>query len=163
MAGPRGADGGLGYDRLSPTVRGVRRHRHHPGKPRWTQVVSNAITRFSGSMTFVALHVVWFGIWIVANLTLPHPFDAFPFGLLTLIVSLEAIFLSTFVLISQNQQSAGSDARAKQDFQTNVYAEVLSELTAAKLGIDPQEVRRTFERRMAEAKDDAEQDQADAR
>ena len=52
-------------------------------------------------MRFVALHVVWFGAWILINLLLP--FDPFPFGLLTMLVSLEAIFLSTFVLISQNR------------------------------------------------------------
>jgi uncharacterized membrane protein len=63
---------------------------------------ADAITAFSGSMRFVALHVVWFGAWILINLFV-IPFDPFPFGLLTMVVSLEAIFLSTFVLISQNR------------------------------------------------------------
>lgn len=105
---------------------------------------ADAVTAFSGSMTFVVLHVIWFGGWVIANLVLPHPFDRFPFGLLTLIVSLEAIFLSTFVLISQNRQAAGSDRRALQDFQTNVYGEVLSELIADKLGVDRAEVQRRY-------------------
>src|SRR5258705_10222801 len=66
--------------------------------------VADWLTRFSGSMVFVYVHAVWFGIWIALNVgrLTSKPFDPFPFSLLTLIVSLEAIFLSTFVLISQN-------------------------------------------------------------
>jgi uncharacterized membrane protein len=64
--------------------------------------LADAITAFSGSMRFVALHVIWFGAWILLNLSVLR-FDPFPFGLLTMLVSLEAIFLSTFVLISQNR------------------------------------------------------------
>ena len=64
--------------------------------------IADAITAFSGSMRFVVLHVIWFGGWIALNLFVPD-FDPFPFGLLTMLVSLEAIFLSTFVLISQNR------------------------------------------------------------
>ena len=64
--------------------------------------LADSITDFSGSMRFVALHVVWFSVWIVVNLFVLR-FDPFPFGLLTMLVSLEAIFLSTFVLISQNR------------------------------------------------------------
>ena len=136
---------------FSPTVRNRLKQAKGRSEPRWTQTLSDVITRFSGSMLFVFLHVVWFGVWIVLNLALPHPFDPFPFGLLTLVVSLEAIFLSTFVLISQNQQSAASDQRNEQDFQTNVYAEVLSELIGEKLGIAPTDVRTRFEKRIAAA------------
>ena len=61
--------------------------------------VADAITAFAGSMGFVYLHVIWFILWLKVE-----PFkDAFPYGLLTMIVSLEAIFLSTFVMISQNR------------------------------------------------------------
>ncbi|HLZ70303.1 MAG TPA: DUF1003 domain-containing protein [Dehalococcoidia bacterium] len=61
--------------------------------------IADVITAFAGSMIFVYLHAVWFIIWVVTK-----PFgDKFPFGLLTMIVSLEAIFLSTFVMISQNR------------------------------------------------------------
>ena len=67
--------------------------------------ISDRITAFAGSMPFVYLHVVWFAAWIVANVTLWR-FDPFPFGLLTLVVSLEAIFLSTFVMISSHPESA---------------------------------------------------------
>lgn len=87
--------------------------------------LSDQITRFAGSMAFVFLHVAWFAIWIIVNLgwtPLPQ-FDPFPFGLLTMIVSLEAIFLSTFVLISQNQMMADSEERAALDLQVNLLTE----------------------------------------
>jgi uncharacterized membrane protein len=64
--------------------------------------IADTITRFAGSMWFVYLHIVWFTAWIVFRI------EGYPFGLLTMIVSLEAIFLSTFVMISQNRQD---DAR----------------------------------------------------
>ena len=90
--------------------------------------ISDSITRFSGSTLFVFLHVIWFGLWILLNIGLVHlpqisEFDPFPFGLLTMIVSLEAIFLSTFVLISQNRMSALSEKRAELDLQVNMLAE----------------------------------------
>ena len=92
--------------------------------------LASVITDFAGSMRFVYLHAVWFVAWIALNtgqllpLGIPlQPFDPFPFGLLTLIVSLEAIFLSTFVMIAQNRQSEVADARAKADYNVNVRAE----------------------------------------
>src|SRR5947209_19453017 len=59
--------------------------------------IADLITRFAGSMPFVYIHAVFFAVWIVSGI------EAFPYGLLTMIVSLEAIFLSTFVMISQNR------------------------------------------------------------
>lgn len=59
--------------------------------------IADAITRFAGSMPFIYVHIVWFALWIGLRL------EKFPFGLLTMMVSLEAIFLSTFVMISQNR------------------------------------------------------------
>ena len=88
--------------------------------------VSDKITSFAGTMSFVYIHSVWFGFWIVINLGLLGAgieFDKFPFGLLTLIVSLEAIFLSTFVMISQNRQANAADIRSQLDYQVNVKAE----------------------------------------
>jgi uncharacterized membrane protein len=87
--------------------------------------LANKITAFSGSMLYVWLHVAWFAIWIVVNISLFlfAPFDPYPFGLLTMIVSLEAIFLSTFVLITQNRQAIAADRRAKVDLQVNMIAE----------------------------------------
>jgi uncharacterized membrane protein len=83
------------------------------------------ITAFSGSMVFAGLHIIWFGTWIAVNLGWLgfRRFDPFPFGLLTMVVSLEAIFLSTFVLISQNRQAIQADRRAKIDLQVDVIAE----------------------------------------
>jgi uncharacterized membrane protein len=90
--------------------------------------IADWITQFSGSMLFVYLHAAWFTGWVLINfgwtqsLGLPE-FDPFPFGLLTLIVSLEAIFLSTFVLLSQNRQAAVEDERADLDLQIDLLAE----------------------------------------
>jgi uncharacterized membrane protein len=76
-------------------------------------------------MPFVFVHVVWFGAWIVVNLHLtPLPaFDPYPFGLLTMVVSLEAIFLATFVLISQNRQAEMDAQRNDLDLQVDLLAE----------------------------------------
>ena len=90
--------------------------------------IADAITDFTGSLAFVYIHVVWFGFWVLLNIGLIHvpyvsEFDPFPFGLLTMIVSLEAIFLSTFVLISQNRLAQASEKRAELDLQVNLLAE----------------------------------------
>ncbi len=87
--------------------------------------ISDAITDFSGHMAFVYLHVLWFTGWIAWNLGAfgAKPFDPFPFGLLTLIVSLEAIFLSTFVLISQNRIGEDSERRANLHLQIGLLTE----------------------------------------
>ena len=121
---------------------------------------ADAITRFAGSMMFVYMHVGWFALWVVYNIAAPHRFDRFPFGLLTLIVSLEAIFLSTFVMISQNREAQRSNIRAQLDFETNVLGEVWIEMIAARLGIDVREVHDKVAQRMAAAK--ARQAAADA-
>ena len=78
--------------------------------------ISDGITDFSGRMVFLYVHAVWFTVWIAVNLGVfgLKPFDPYPFGLLTMIVSLEAIFLATFVLISQNRMAAEADHRADQ-------------------------------------------------
>src|SRR5437016_5007110 len=88
--------------------------------------IADAITAFTGSMTFVYLHALGFGGWILVNLgTIPgiKPFDPFPFAMLAMIASVEAIFLSTFVLISQNRMAALADKRADLDLQVNLLAE----------------------------------------
>ena len=76
--------------------------------------LANAITAFSGHMAFVYMHTAWFGVWILLNTGRlgVRPFDPFPYGLLTMVVSLEAIFLATFVLISQNRLSEEAEHRA---------------------------------------------------
>jgi uncharacterized membrane protein len=74
--------------------------------------IADAITRFAGSMTFVYLHVIWFASWIGFGV------EDYPYGLLTMIVSLEAIFLSTFVMISQNRADAKQQAIADAEWKT---------------------------------------------
>jgi uncharacterized membrane protein len=107
--------------------------------------IADWITALSGSMPFVYFHVVWFAVWIALNQGFvgPAPFDPFPFGLLTMLVSLEAIFLATFVLISQNRQALQSDRRTKIDLQLNVISEQevttilrVLDLISAHLGVD---------------------------
>jgi CRP/FNR family transcriptional regulator, cyclic AMP receptor protein len=88
--------------------------------------IADWIAWFSGSMQFLILNGAWFIIWISIN-TLPIPvehFDPFPFGLLTMIVSLEAIFLSCFVLISQNRQAQKDKVRADIEYEVNIKAEL---------------------------------------
>ena len=92
--------------------------------------VADYVAAFCGSMLFVWVHVTWFGIWIAINIW-PHGkhIDRFPFPFLTLVVSLEAIFLTTFVLISQNRQSRIADRRNHLDLQVNLLAEQESSKT----------------------------------
>ena len=88
--------------------------------------IADAITRRAGSGTAIVLHIIWFALWIIVNVpTLSGltPFDPYPFSLLTTIVSLEAIFLSLFVLVSQNRMSHQADQRAELDLQVNLLAE----------------------------------------
>ena len=87
--------------------------------------IADWIAWFSGSMMFLILNGVWFITWISLN-TLPFgvQFDPFPFGLLTMIVSLEAIFLSCFVLISQNRQAQKDKVRADIEYEVNIKAEL---------------------------------------
>ena len=87
--------------------------------------IADAITAYSGRMLFVYVHIGWFGLWILLNtgrLGLP-PFDPFPYGLLTMVVSLEAIFLSTFVLLSQNRLSEEVEHRANLGLQIGLLTE----------------------------------------
>ncbi|MFS0770899.1 DUF1003 domain-containing protein [Sphingomonas sp. 1P08PE] len=84
--------------------------------------LAGAITGFTGSMTFVAIHGVVFGGWIVWNLWLEPKFDP-SFVVLAMVASVEAIFLSTFVLISQNRTARLADERADLDLHINLLAE----------------------------------------
>src|SRR5215211_1200731 len=87
--------------------------------------VAEAITRFTGSMRFVYLHLALYGAWIAANLGAVPGVPAFDpsFVVLAMVASVEAIFLSTFVLISQNRMAAAADKRADLDLQINLLAE----------------------------------------
>jgi uncharacterized membrane protein len=74
--------------------------------------IADQITRFAGSMLFVYLHIIWFASWIILGV------EHYPYGLLTMIVSLEAIFLSTFVMISQNRADEKRQVLADHQWQT---------------------------------------------
>ena len=90
------------------------------------QRIADWIAWFSGSMQFLIINGLWFMVWIAANTIPPleKQFDPFPFGLLTMIVSLEAIFLSCFVLISQIRQAAKDKIRGDIEYDVNVKAEL---------------------------------------
>jgi len=105
--------------------------------------VADTVTSFAGSLRFVYLHMGWFALWVLVNVGLfgsAAVFDEYPFGLLTMIVSLEAIFLSTFVMVSQNRQAARSDIRAEIDFENNLRSEIWSVHIGEALGIDSEHV-----------------------
>jgi uncharacterized membrane protein len=103
----------------------VERQRREQSDASAQQKVADAITTFTGSMTFVYLHLSVFGLWIAANL---HWIPAVPawdesFVVLAMAASVEAIFLSTFVLISQNRLAADADKRAELDLQISLLTE----------------------------------------
>jgi uncharacterized membrane protein len=113
--------------------------------------IAGAVTRAAGTATFALTHLAWFSAWIGLNAGFVHgmkPFDPFPFSLLTMITSLEAIFLSIWILISQNQMSRQAERREHLDLQINLLAEQESTATlrivrsiAEHLGIDPETSR----------------------
>ncbi len=81
----------------TPTIHPILKAHVEQRRARIQDRLADSITRFAGSMSFVLIHVVWFATWIIVGV------EQFPYGLLTMIVSLEAIFLSAFLLISQNR------------------------------------------------------------
>jgi uncharacterized membrane protein len=95
-------------------------------KRTWSDRFADRITSLTGSMPFLVINAAWFIIWIALNLgIIPgiEPFDPFPFGLLTMVVSLEAIILAIAVLISQNRAAKVDDLREEVGLQVNVIAE----------------------------------------
>jgi uncharacterized membrane protein len=118
--------------------------------------VADRVTSFAGSLKFVYLHSVWFAIWVLVNIGIlgaALKFDPFPFGLLTMIVSLEAIFLSTFVMVSQNRQAARADLRSQLDYETNLRAEIWAVHIGAVLNIDHDHVEEIVRQAIAAAND----------
>lgn len=88
--------------------------------------MADAVAAFVGSVPFVVVHVVWFVIWVAINrgwVPFLQPFDPYPFALLCMIVSLEGVLLSTFVLIKQNRMSQRADHRGHLDLQVNLLSE----------------------------------------
>lgn len=128
------------------------------GHRKFTEKIADNVTTAFGSFTFGVLHVYWFGLWIVLNTGIVAwitPFDPFPFGLLTMIVSLEAIFLSILVLLSQNRAGQVASLREELHLQVDLIAEeeitkvleILSEIRT-KVGIkgDDPELTRMLQR-----------------
>ena len=110
---------------LRRNIEALRRRREdEESRANLEQRLAAAITRFSGSMRFVYLHVALYGLWIVANLGWIglRPWDP-TFVILAMIASVEAIFLSTFILITQNRMAAAADRRAELDVQISLLAE----------------------------------------
>ena len=87
--------------------------------------IADGVAAFTGSIFFVWLHIVWFAFWLIFNLPWWgfEPLDPFPFPMLTMIVSLEAIFLSAFILMSENSQGRLADRRARVHLQVDIIAE----------------------------------------
>jgi uncharacterized membrane protein len=98
---------------LDPALRAYAAQRRHALEDR----VADAVTAFAGSMRFVYIHVLWFAGWIVLGV------EEYPYGLLTMIVSLEAIFLTTFVMISQNRSDEKSEVLANDRWRTVQHQE----------------------------------------
>jgi uncharacterized membrane protein len=126
----------------------IERQRREQSEASIQQKVADAITAFTGSMTFVYLHLTVFGLWIAANLHWVPGVPAWDesFVVLAMVASVEAIFLSTFVLISQNRLAAVADKRADLDLQISLLTEheitkvvgLLKDM-AAKFDIDTEE------------------------
>jgi uncharacterized membrane protein len=88
--------------------------------------ISDTIADFVGSIPFVVMHLLWFGFWVLINATSflqRFRFDPYPFALLCMLVSLEGVLLSTFVLIKQNRMSLRADQRSHLDLQVNLLSE----------------------------------------
>jgi CRP/FNR family transcriptional regulator, cyclic AMP receptor protein len=122
----------------------------------WIQRLADKAAAFSGSITFLVVHIFWFGGWVSVNLgKVPSiaPFDPYPFGFLTMVVSLEAIFLSCMVLISQNRLAAKEKIRSDVEYDANIraglevtqlhvkvdalYEQVLKRLAAVEKAVSP--------------------------
>ncbi len=101
------------------------RQREEERQRRLQDRIADAITAFTGSMAFVYIHLVLFGLWIAINLGWIPPVPRFDpsFVILAMVASVEAIFLSTFVLITQNRMAALADKRADLDLQVSLLAE----------------------------------------
>lgn len=104
----------------------VRMERDAARRRSWADRVADAIAGFAGTVTFVLLHLLWFAFWATVNaglLPFIPAFDPYPFQLLCMIVSMEGVLLSTFVLIKQNRMGALADERSHLDLQVSLLAE----------------------------------------
>ena len=122
-----GENGSLLNDVAANNVLGVARMEQHATTDvSFGERVATLVSAFCGSMVFVWIHFAWFAGWIIYNSVAwfaPSAPDPFPFSFLTLVVSLEAIFLSAFILISQGREARLADRRSNLDLQINLLAE----------------------------------------
>ena len=110
---------------LRRNIDALRRRAEEEAHALFEERLASAITRFTGSLVFVYLHAAVYGLWIVANLGWIRgliPWDP-TFVILAMVASVEAIFLSTFILITQNRMAAAADRRAELDLQVSLLAE----------------------------------------
>lgn len=90
----------------------------------WFDRMADRIADFIGKPHFIIVHVIWFSLWVGINtgaLMIARKFDEYPFSLLSFILALEAIFITGFLLISQNRQGDFFDKRAELDYEVNVH------------------------------------------
>ena len=122
----------------------LKRRKNEEKNKTFEEKIADKVTKFTGSMFFVYLHLILFGVWVVWNLNLIglKPFDE-TFVVLAMFASVEAIFLSTFVLISQNRMNVQADKRSELDLQVSLLAEheitkliVLVTALCKKMGIE---------------------------
>jgi uncharacterized membrane protein len=146
-----GPSSGGASSRLTKNIEALveRRRREDLQRPP-KERIADEITRFAGSLTFVVIHALVFGLWIVLNLGLIRGFFVFDrgFAILAVVAAIEAIFLSTFVLISQNSMQTRQERRAELDLQINLLAEHeltqvvhLLDAVARKVGVDAHAAR----------------------
>ncbi len=102
-------------------------HEKHRETRSWGAIIADSVASFVGSWPFVIIHIVWFSVWILLSI------EKFPYGLLTMIVSLEAILLSTFLMMAQNRQSERDRTQANEDYETNIEAKKEIEALQIKL------------------------------
>jgi uncharacterized membrane protein len=114
-----------GSDHVAKTIDDILRLESLESTP--SERIAERIAAFTGSMFFIWLHVAWFALWIIFNIPWPwirfQPVDPFPFTFLTMVVSLEAIFLSAFILMSENRQGRLGDRRSRVNLQVDMIAE----------------------------------------
>jgi uncharacterized membrane protein len=126
-AAPQQLPGEISAEVVRRNIHALARVRAHYRESRdYQSRVADALTAFIGSMRFVYLHLALFGAWFLINtrvLPIVEPFDPYPFVMLAMWASVEAIFLSTFVLISQNRQAELAEKRNDLDLQINLLAE----------------------------------------
>lgn len=112
-------------------------HQKHRAELSFGDRFADNVSNFVGSWVFVIIHALWFSIWILV------PIEAFPYGLLTMAVSLEAIFLTTLVLMSENRQEERDRTQAEADYETNVKAkEEIEELQKRLARIEDEKIEK---------------------